>query len=234
MARIDWDLPGSRHFEYGVDRGVLYSPGFYGVPWNGLTSVSASPESSDPTPKYVDGIKVYDRPGNSEFSGTISAFTYPDLLDPHMGLIGFGNGLHLDDQRPKPFGLSYRTMRGNDLKTETLGYRIHLVYNVLIPSHSSTHGTTTGSVDISDFSWKFTTTPLSVDGYRHSAHVMIDSLTTNKLLLKTLEDRLYGKEGKNSYLPKPVELIDLFENYQPTGYGHGPFGHTKYGHGSEY
>lgn len=234
MARIEWDQIGDRRYEYGVDRGVLYSPGFYGVPWNGLTSVVAAPTSADPTPKYIDGVKYYNRPGGLEFAGSISAFTYPDLLDPHMGLEGFGNGLHLDEQKPKPFGLCYRTMQGNDLNQDDYGYKLHLVYNVLIPAHGSTHNTQTNTVDLADFNWGFTTTPLAVNGHRHSSHVMVDSLTTNKLLLETLENRLYGKEGKNSYLPTPNELIDLFENYQPTGYGHGPFGHTTYGHGSEY
>ena len=60
--KIVWDAEGERLFETGVDRGVLYpidETGAYGigVPWNGLTSVSESPEGGEPNPIYADNQK---------------------------------------------------------------------------------------------------------------------------------------------------------------------------------
>ena len=64
---IAWDEIGKRFYETGVDRGVLYvakdtvvdptQPYEDGVPWNGLTSVTASSDGGEPSPIWADNIK---------------------------------------------------------------------------------------------------------------------------------------------------------------------------------
>lgn len=234
MAKLIWDAAGERVFEGGVDRGVLYSPNSRGYAWNGLVSVTESPTESEAKPKYYDGQKYYNAPGDKEYAGTIVAYTYPDKFDELQGIESSSNGLFIDQQDAKNFGLCYRTGMGNDTKGEDYGYKLHLVYNAMVSASSNVYSTKTNTLDPLNFSWPFTTTPLNVLGKKASAHLIVDSTRTNKLLLGALENRLYGVPGKNAYLPSPTELVNLFENYQPTGYGHGPFGHTTYGHGSEY
>lgn len=39
MTVLRWDKAGSRTFETGLDKGVLYLPDGNTVPWNGLTAV---------------------------------------------------------------------------------------------------------------------------------------------------------------------------------------------------
>ena len=51
MTQLTWDAAADRRFETGVDHGVLYVPnnlGEYddGVAWNGLVSVTESPEGA--------------------------------------------------------------------------------------------------------------------------------------------------------------------------------------------
>ena len=58
MGAIVWDQVGERTYETGTKKGVLYpqaANGTYpnGVPWNGLTSVSESPEGGDANDIYV-------------------------------------------------------------------------------------------------------------------------------------------------------------------------------------
>ena len=57
MAKIKFDEVGSRFFETGVSHGVLYvqdEVGKYkGVAWNGLTSVSESPEGAEVSKIYA-------------------------------------------------------------------------------------------------------------------------------------------------------------------------------------
>ena len=61
MSKLVWDETGKRFYETGVKQGVLYpqaAGGTYpkGVAWNGLTSVSESPEGAAPEPLYADDI----------------------------------------------------------------------------------------------------------------------------------------------------------------------------------
>ena len=71
---LEWDKDGERYFETGVKRGVLYPKtltgsaitaqnGGYaaGVVWNGLTSVSESPEGGDANDMWADDIKTVPR-----------------------------------------------------------------------------------------------------------------------------------------------------------------------------
>ena len=55
MPKLKWDQTGERLYETGVSKGVLYlidDQGAYstGVAWNGLTSVSESPDAAETPP----------------------------------------------------------------------------------------------------------------------------------------------------------------------------------------
>ena len=78
MAKLVWDAVGTREFEYGVDRGVLYLDTNIGVAWNGLTEVVEKPNVPEVTPLYFDGRKYLDYVGPEESSFSIKAYTYPD------------------------------------------------------------------------------------------------------------------------------------------------------------
>ena len=79
MARIEWDEIGTRYFETGVKKGVLYpfSNGVYssGVPWNGLTAVNESTSGAEITPLYADNIKYLNLMSNEEYKATREAYT---------------------------------------------------------------------------------------------------------------------------------------------------------------
>ena len=62
MSKIKWDKPGEHFYENGVSNGVLYvmDPATQkygkGVAWNGLTSVSESPEGGELSAIYADTV----------------------------------------------------------------------------------------------------------------------------------------------------------------------------------
>lgn len=234
MARIEWDLPGQRLFEAGVDRGVLYPTRSWGYAWNGLTGISISPSGGSSTPFYIDGIKFDDYQTSEEFSGTINALTYPDRFERILGYSKPHPGLLIDGQPRPSFNFSYRSMLGNDTSYTSLGYKIHLVYGARIQTTTLDRQTIGNPIHLTTMSWPFTTKPMMINGHRASSHIVLDSTEIDEFLLKTIEDRLYGKEGKPPHLPSPDELLELYATYHPTGYGHGRYGHTTYGHGSEY
>jgi hypothetical protein len=210
MTRLDWNTVGSRFYEAGVDRGVLYVDGYPGVPWNGLTSIEESPSGGDPKSFYIDGVKYLAIPSAEEYEGTITAFTYPDEFVQCDGGVEPRSGLFLTHQRRKPFGLSYRTMVGND-NTEAFGYKLHIIYNALTSPSDRSNGTLKDSTDPTDFSWKITCKPPAMPGYRPTSHIVMDSRTTDPSVLSTVEDILYGTDEDQSRIPTLEELIAAYD-----------------------
>jgi hypothetical protein len=211
MARLVWGEIGERFFETGVDRGVLYLDSRPGVVWNGLTSVSETPSGGSTQGYYIDGIKYQNVADAEEFEGTIEAFTYPDEFAECEGLVSAFSGLLLTAQGRKSFGLSYRTLVGNDIEGVDKGYKIHILYNVLAEPTSRNNASMDDSPNPQNFSWRITTLPPAVTGYRRTAHYIIDSRMTDPLALSAVEDILYGTSSLTARLPLPAELFTIFE-----------------------
>ena len=132
--QIVWDAPGSRYFENGVSKGVLYpmtETGDYGtgVAWNGLTTVTESPSGAEANDIYADNIKYATLRSAETFGGTIEAYTYPDEFSVCDGSVSPAKGVNFGQQKRRGFGLSYVTNVGNDTATESDdGYKLHLIY----------------------------------------------------------------------------------------------------------
>lgn len=217
MARLQWNSSvGSRYFEYGVDRGVLYvrsSESNYGVSWNGLINVSTSTKSDDPTEYYLDGVKYYLEPNPQDLKGSIEAFTYPPQFERCEGLADLSNGLGIDTQGQQTFGLSYRTMIGNDVDGPTHGYKIHLVYNALATPSDRENSTATEDPEAMTFSWDFSTTPILLVGRRPTSHLVLDSRKIKSDTLAHIESIIYGDIGTAPRLPTPEELITTMDDW---------------------
>lgn len=215
---IAWDESGKHFYETGVDRGVLYpvddDSGDYtpGVAWNGLTGVTESPTGAEATPKYADNIKYLNLMSLEEFEATIEAFTYPDEFAECDGSASPLDGLFLGQQGRKTFGFAYRTILGNEVEGNALGYKLHLVYGATAAPSEKGFQTVNDSPDAVNFSWKVTTVPVAVDGYKPTASLTIDSTTVDATKLAALEVILYGATGTPDVaarLPLPDEVITL-------------------------
>lgn len=215
MAKLAWDQVGERRYETGTDRGVLYIPtaGEYtkGYAWNGLTTVTEAPSGAEPNAQYADNIKYLNLMSAEEFGGTIEAFTYPDEFGQCDGTFMPTPGVLVGQQSRKTFGLSYRTLVGNDVYGSDFGYKIHLVYGALAAPSEKAYSTVNDSPEALTFSWEFTTTPVSVEGIKPTAIMTVDSTKVNADDLKALEDILYGTVGTNPRLPLPEEVLSLFQ-----------------------
>jgi hypothetical protein len=207
VSRITWDALGERFYELGVDRGVLYTP--TGVAWTGLISVAENPSGGDAKPFYLDGQKYLNFSAAEEFEATIQAFSSPPEFGPCDGNAVVHNGLIATQQRRQSFGLSYRTMIGNPNDAET-GYKLHLVYNALAAPSQRNNISMGGSGDPNTYSWDVTTRPPTITGYKPTAHLVIDSRTTDPSVLSDVEDLLYGTISTSASLPDPDDLIAMF------------------------
>lgn len=220
---ISWDDVGQRLYETGTRMGVLYprsDTGTYplGVPWNGLTGVTESPEGGEPSPFYADDIKYLELTSVEEFGGTIEAYTYPDEFAECDGSAELEEGVTITQQSRKTFGFAYRTVLGNDVKKEEYGYKLHLVYGALASPSEKAYETINDNPDAIVFSWDFTTTPVPVTGFKPSSKITIDSTKVDAAKLKNLEDILYGKAAVEDpetpavapRLPLPDEIKSIF------------------------
>lgn len=215
MTRLAWGAHGERFFETGTDRGVLYLTGAPGVPWNGLKAVNESPTGGEPRPYYLDGYKYLNVASAEEYAATLEAFSSPREFAVCDGTLGIHNGLFVTQQPRSQFGLSYRTLVGNDKDGDQHGYKIHLVYNALAAPSQRNNQTTGDGVNPLTLSWSITTQPPLLAGIKPTAHFVIDSRFTPPVLLKTIEDILYGSIDGDARLPSVQELADLFRSEGP-------------------
>lgn len=207
----NWDLTGERLFETGVDRGVLYvldaSTGTYGngVPWNGLTGVTETPDGAEPTDLWADNIKYATLRSAETFGMTIEAYTYPEEFGECDGSASPVQGVYIGQQSRKPFGFCYRTKVGSDTDTEANNYKIHVAYNCTASPSERSYETINDSPDAITFSWEVTTTPVNVTGYKPTSLITIDAWKLDSSKLTALENALYG----GSALPAPDALLAL-------------------------
>lgn len=214
MSKIVWDAVGEHTFETGVRNGVLYlkdAQGAYntGVAWNGLTSVSESPEGAEPTDLYADDTKYLTLMSAENFKATIEAYTYPVEFEECDGSATIAKGVVIGQQSRKPFGLCYRTAIGNDTDGNEHGYKLHIVYGCQASPSEKQYSTINDSPDAVTFSWEVNTTPVNVTGKKPTATLIIDSTKADKAKLTALEDILYGSETAEPRLPLPDEIATL-------------------------
>lgn len=221
MTDIIWDETGKRLFEIGLDQGVLYLDDNHTVPWNGLVSIEEVFEENQTT-TYLDGLKILNKYALGDFKAIITAFTYPDDFLPYQGIESYDDsGLMVTGQKIFSFGLSYRTLIGNDILGSDYGYQIHLLYNLIAVPQDIEYNSYSNNINIIDFSWSVTGTPEYGHEFYPTAHVIFDSRFASKIpyLLDYVHDVLYGTselsdEENLAVLPPLKNLIFLVTNFE--------------------
>ena len=193
--QITWDT-GNRIYFQGVSNAVLYPVKSPGVPWNGLISVTEKGDAKS-TSLYIDGQLYRNRNVPDAFAGTISAYTYPDELEPYIGVVS-----GITAQPKKTFDLTYRNSS-----------ELHLVYNVLLGPSSSEYASLSDSVNPASFSWAFTTLPENIPGGRPGAHLVIVLDSASPAAVSGLENILYGDDANAPSMPSIQTVLDLFATY---------------------
>lgn len=212
MPQLVWDSVEDRIYETGLDRGVLYLPDGSAVPWNGLTSIIESFDK-ETSPVYYDGMKINDLVVLGDFSATMKAVTYPDEFLELEGLASDRRGLFYSDQTPQTFGLCYRTQVGNALAGDSIGYKIHILYNVTAVPNDKTYASLSSEPSLVEFEWNITAVPEEVPGFRPTAHIIIDSRDMDPWLFEELEDILYGTSLADASLLPMSDLVTYINEW---------------------
>ncbi len=211
-----WDGTGSRRYEVGVDRGVLYpfASGKYsnGVAWSGLVSVTSTPDGAEANKFYGDNIDYGSLRSAETYGGSISCYTAPEEFLACNGKASLGKGVYVGQQPRSRFGLSYRTMEGDDTVSEPEDYIIHLVYGATASPSEAEYESINDSPDAMTFSYDFDTTPVECTGHKPVAHLEIYSRLVDPAVLKKIEDTLYGSATAAASLPLPDEVAHIINS----------------------
>ena len=217
MSKLKWDQTGEKFYETGVKNGVLYllnESGKYntGVAWNGLTAVTESPSGAEATKLYADDTNYVSLYSAEVFGATVEAYTYPPEFEACDGTAQLTKGVTIGQQDRSTFGMCYRTTIGNDVAGNDYGYKLHLIYGAKASPSEKAYNTINDSPEAITFSWELTTTPVTVNGFKPTASITIDSTKADPTKLAALEDILYGKDGEpgsEARLPLPDEIKTL-------------------------
>jgi hypothetical protein len=215
MTALVWDQTGQRRYETGVDHGVLYMPdagGAYvnGVAWNGLTNVTETPTGAEPNAQYADNMKYLNLYSAEEFGATLEAFTYPPEFAQYDGLFVPTPGVSVGQQGRKVFGLSYRSLVGNDVMGTEAGFKLHLMYGITASPSEKAYTTINDSPEAITFSWELTTVPVAVTDHKPTSLITVDSTEVSASALADLMELLYGTAGTDPQLPLPDAVIAMF------------------------
>lgn len=205
MARLIWDEAGSRKYETGVNNCALYvadktaTSGFGGgVAWNGITSISESPEGAEANAFYADNIKYLNLVSAEDMNASIGCYMYPDEFMACDGTLSIAPGVYMHQQPRKAFCLAYKTIVGNDTEGETYGYKLHILYNALASPSEMEYSTINDSPEPNELSYDLTTTPVEVPGSKPTALITIDSSAIaeeDKSKLAAVEAILFGTDA---------------------------------------
>lgn len=206
MAKLTWDAPTEKTYETGLDRGVLYLQDGTAVVWNGLTAVTES-SSRSTTPLYFDGKKIKDVVNLDEPKSKLKAFTYPDEFLDLEGYSEYVEGFSIAQQRNKKFSLSYRTRVGDGTTNDPIGYKIHILYDLIAIPSDKPYTTTKASTDLVEFEWDLIGTAKKIPGYAPTNTIVADTRTLDSTVVSWLEDKLYGTVGSDPDLPTIEEVM---------------------------
>lgn len=214
MTKLTWDDTGKRFYENGVSQGVLFpmtTLGAYekGVAWNGLISVTESPEGAEPNDLYADNTKYASIRSAETFKATVEAYTYPKEFEACDGYAELAEGVTIGQQDRQSFGLCYRTNVGNDTATSSDdAYKIHIVYGCTASPSEKGYESVNDSPDAITFSWEIDSTPVAIAGFKPSAQLIIDSRTVSPENMKKIEEKLYGGSGEPTII-LPSEIASM-------------------------
>lgn len=205
---LTWDPPDERYYEHGLDRGVLYIPGKDAVPWSGLTGFEEGSEGSSSL-LYRDGVVYLADAEASDFTGKMDALFFPNEFAECIGIPEVTDGFYVDNQKPKRFSLSYRSLIGSGAVGDLFGYQIHLAYNCMATIAPRSRKTLGGDNESVMFSFNISCTPVKLPGYRPTAHYIIDTRHLSSGQISDIETLLYGDSDTPGRMPTPTELFDL-------------------------
>ena len=178
MANLEWTASSP---SVGISHGAVYASDGRVYVWSGITAI-ADTSVQEGAKQYLDGqVQTISKP-EGEYSATIKAYTYPEVLDGE----------------PRFVGLTYRT-----------GTAIHLVYSPLVLSTGAqSWDTDSDSPSLVDFEFSVSA---RVSPGSSVSHVVVYLERANPSAVSELESFLYGTDSEDPRWPSIAWVVESFE-----------------------
>lgn len=187
MTRLTWDSEEDKIYHSGVDRAVIFvNEDTYS--WSGLTKISSDVDSGSLDAIYYNGQKTGELSETSDLSGSITAYTYPDIIEKLSGYVELVSGAMGDGSVAKYFAMSYRTM------INSTDYRLHFIPMMKIKPVSPQFETEADELTATEFEWNFSAVKYAFRGAGMLTHLYFDSNKVDPTILQALEDAMYGTD----------------------------------------
>lgn len=216
-----WDPTGEHFYTTGVDKVAVYAQegSAYGIgeAWNGVMNVNESPEGADKEALWANNKKYLNLTSKEEWKGSIGAYTCPKIIEDMDGTTEILEGVRIEQQARGSFGMTWRTLIGNDVVGTKLGYEIHIAYGLSISPTDKDYETESDDPNARELSWDLDSVPVTFkyDGEEYTLSTMvIDSrkFTGEKAAyLKKLEEVLWGSETEDPTLPLPDQILKILK-----------------------
>lgn len=218
MAKLTWHNTGDNQWETGVDNVILFFDDKidgtnYKYAWNGVTSISNSPEGAEPTDIYADNIKYLTLMSAENFKGSIEAYTYPVEFAKCCGEDYPVPGFFVSAQTHINFGLCYRTKVGDEV-TPDKGYKYHFIYNCKAGVSEKQYQTINDSPEAITFSWNYSTTPVTFSStgdlkdLKPTAYMCVDTTKLSAAALTRFNTVILG--GINESSTKMMTIDEIY------------------------
>lgn len=213
MPRIVFDKDIDRVVEMGVSEGilsVLTEDGYSDpVAWNGLTSVSNTPEGGEVSEMYADNMVYATTTSTEKFGGTIECYTYPDAFAACDGSVSYSGtgakfGGSFNMQKRSKFGFAYKT-NANDAAGNEFE-KLHIIWNAQANPTERTYETVNDSPEGITFSYEFScvgvktnktfageTLKKATSHFEIPSKVQVAGVWTENPVYAAIEEKLYGK-----------------------------------------
>ena len=204
MAVLTWDLPGTRTYQYGIQKVALYGALGESSNWDGVTAISEDSDGSEFEEIFFDSDKVFTVVYRGYFSCSVSAIGFPRKFLNYLGVKESRPGLFITNQEKSLFNMSYQTLSGDG------GYKIHLVSNIIATRESRDHKTIESNTTPDVMTWNFSTIPDKSYGLvKPSSHIVLDSNKIDSITLAMVENYLYGTQSTDPMFPSREDFLNI-------------------------
>lgn len=229
VGKVKWHESGDNKYSTGIDRVVLYRTSVsaggavaYDQPaaWNGVTGLTESPSGAEETKLWADNVKYGSLFSAEEFGFTIEAYQSPEEFDECDGSKEIAPGVYAGQQNREIFGLSYRSLIGDDVNGTNKDYEIHLIYGAKASPSERAHSTVNDSPEAETLSWECSTTPVghNIANVKPIAHIKISTLGASAAKIAALENALYGVDGAEAHAATYAATTDATKQAGKTYY----------------
>lgn len=228
MAKLVHDVESERTYKSGVSECVLFvkneaGTGYEkGVAWNGIKTITLSPEGAEESIVYADNIPYLRLRSPEELKATIEACDVPEAFDVCDGtaqVMSSGEnpaplGMKVTQQKRRGFAFCYKQKKCTALD-EDAGYILHIVYGCSAAPAEDTAETINDSTVDPSVSYEISCTKVDVTGYKPTAHIELDSTVVNSTKMTAIINALYGTdgadgaEGTDPTLKTPDQIISM-------------------------